>query len=213
MFALQQLHVFCLIYYCVRRRKDTIAEKKNEITVDEVCEEAEPSAPVNVAETVALVGSIDSMEEGLGVRIGPAVFVGTSEGWFDKDGSADIDGNIETDGAVPAVFVGTSEDWFDKDGSADIDGNIERDGSVDCIPTNSDGARLLEGTLLMEEAIDSSVGWSGGVIVCVTGVIVGGEVFATGDPLRICKKFPLHQQQSIRMSPMNWCWYNWPLDQ
>jgi hypothetical protein len=122
MFALQ-LHVFGFIYYCVRRRKDTIAEKKNKITVDEVCEEVEPSAPVNVTETVALVGFIDSTEEGSGTRLGLAVIVGTPEGGFDTDGSADIDGKI-----------------------------------VDGIPTTSDGALLVEGALLMEEAIDSDVG-------------------------------------------------------
>jgi hypothetical protein len=143
------------LLYCVRRRKDTIAEKKNKITVHEVCKEVEPSAPVNVAGTVALVGSIDSTEKGLGVRVGPVVIVGTPEGGFDMDGSADIDGNIELEGAV------------------------------DGIPTTSDDAPLMEGTLLIEEAIDSSVG-------CVTGVIVegGGGAFGTGYPLRMCKKLP-----------------------
>ena len=140
MFALQQLHVFGFIYYCVRRRKDKIAEKKYKSIVDEVCEEAEPSAPVNVAET-PLVGSIDSTEKGLVVRVGLAVIVGTPEGGFDTDGSADIDGNIEIEGAV------------------------------DGIPTTSDDVLLVEGTLL-------------------TGVIVGGEGFGTGYPLRMCKKFP-----------------------
>ena len=117
MFALQQLHVFGFIYYCVRRRRDTIAEKKNKIIVDELCGEAEPSAPVNVTET-PLVGSIDSTEKGLVVRVGLAMIVGTPEGGFDTDGSADIDGNIEIEGAV------------------------------DGIPTTSDDALLVEGTLL-----------------------------------------------------------------
>ena len=81
MFALHQLHVFGSIYYCVRRRKDTIAEKKDKSIIDEVCGEAEPSAPVNVTET-PLVGSIDSTEKGLVVRVGLAVIVGTPKRWI-----------------------------------------------------------------------------------------------------------------------------------